>query len=78
MNTQCPRILFFFSRVIMSSVFFSLTVSKLNSTVKLNNDKFFTAQQSDFIEKMLIDIVIRLKVNRKTHVQLSVNYWQVD
>ena len=78
MNTQCPRILFFFSRVIMSSVFFSLTVSKLNSTVKLNNDKFFTAQQSDFIEKMLIDIVIRLKVNRKTHVQLSVNYWQVE
>ena len=62
----------------MSSVFFSLTVSKLNSTVKLNNDKFFTAQQSDCIEKMLIDIVIRLKVNRKTHVQLSVNYWQVD
>ena len=62
----------------MSSVFFSLTVSKLNSTVKLNNDKFFTAQQSDFIEKMLIDIVIRLKVNRKRHVQLSVNYWQVD
>ena len=50
----------------------------MNLTVKLNNDKFFTAQQSDFIEKMLIDIVIRLKVNRKTHVQLSVNYWQVD
>ena len=68
MNTQCPRILSFFSSVIMSSVFFSLTVSKLNLTVKLNNDKFFTAQQSDFIEKMLIDIVIRLKVNRKTHV----------
>ena len=62
----------------MSSVFFSLIVSKLNLTVKLNNDKFFTAQQSDFIEKMLIDIVIRLKVNRKTHVQLSVNYWRVD
>ena len=58
----------------MSSVFFSLTVSKLNLTVKLNNDKFFTAQQSDFIEKMLIDIVILLKVNRKTHVQLTVNY----
>ena len=50
----------------------------MNLTVKLNNDKFFTAQQSDFIEKMLIDIVIRLKVNRKTHVQLTVNYWQVD
>ena len=73
-----PTNTLFFSRVIISSVFFSLTVSKLNLTVKLNNDKFFTTQQSDFIEKMLIDIVIRLKVNRKTHVQLSVNYWQVD
>lgn len=57
MKTQCPRILsIFFSRVIMFSLFLFFTVSKLNLTVKQNNDKFFTAQQSDFIKKILTDI----------------------